>query len=75
MCGSYIYNHYIDCKDAHYYLSSDKINDILCLPPAREGHLPVLACQDNSLRILKVVKQVCSVALVIDLMLGFRADV
>lgn len=53
VCGSYIFNHYIDCKDSNYYLSSDRINDILCLPPTEGGHLPVLACQDNSLRILK----------------------
>ena len=55
VCGSYIYNHYIDCKDANYYLSSDKINDVLCLPPDPSGPLcPVLACQDNTLRVLKV---------------------
>jgi len=30
VCGTYIYNHYVDCKDTNYYLSSDKINDVLC---------------------------------------------
>lgn len=55
VCGSYIYNHYVDCKDTNYYLSSDKINDVLCLPPTPNGPLcPVLACQDNTLRVLKV---------------------
>jgi hypothetical protein len=54
VCGRYIYSHYVDCADAHYYLSSDRINDILCLPPRADEYLPVLACQDNSLRILKV---------------------
>ncbi len=55
MCGSYIYNHYVDCKDAHYYLSSDKINDILCLPPdAGKVLSPILACQDCTLRVLRV---------------------
>ena len=54
MCGTYIYNHYIDCKDTNYYLSSDQINDVLCLPPVEGDFLhPVIACQDNSLRILK----------------------
>lgn len=67
VCGSYSYNHYVDCKDTNYYLSSDKINDVLCLPPApppappTAANLgndvtlsPVLACQDNTLRVLKV---------------------
>ncbi len=58
VCGSYSYNHYVDCKDTNYYISSDKINDVLCLPPppaAADVPLsPVLACQDNTLRVLKV---------------------
>ncbi|KAK2563629.1 Bardet-Biedl syndrome 7 protein [Acropora cervicornis] len=32
LCGSYIYNHYHDCKDENYYLSADRITDVLCLP-------------------------------------------
>lgn len=56
VCGPYVYNHYIDCKDADYYLCSDHINDVLCLPPtSSSGELsPILACQDCSLRLLKV---------------------
>lgn len=59
VCGSYSYNHYVDCKDANFYLSSDKINDVLCLPLASAPDpdvplSPVLACQDNTLRVLKV---------------------
>jgi len=55
VCGSYIYNHYVDCKDTNYYLCSDKINDLLCLPPAKDKELfPILACQDCTLRVLKV---------------------
>ena len=55
VCGSYIYNHYVDCRDTNYYLSSDKINDSLCLPPDPAKQLsPVLACQDCSLRVLRV---------------------
>jgi len=70
VCGSYIYNHYVDCKDTNYYLSSDKINDLLCLPPAKDKEakdkeakdkeakdkelFPILACQDCTLRVLKV---------------------
>ncbi|PIK61079.1 putative Bardet-Biedl syndrome 7 protein [Apostichopus japonicus] len=51
--GNYIFNHYIDCKDEDYYLCSDRINDILCLPMDRIQEVtPVLACQDRVLRVL-----------------------
>ncbi|KAL4641776.1 Bardet-Biedl syndrome 7 protein [Arapaima gigas] len=54
VCASYIYNHYCDCKDQDYYLSGDKINDIVCLPAETLGRIvPVLACQDRVLRVLK----------------------
>ncbi|XP_066505486.1 Bardet-Biedl syndrome 7 protein isoform X2 [Hoplias malabaricus] len=54
VCASYIYNHYCDCKDQDYYLSGDKINDIVCLPVETVGRtVPVLACQDRVLRILQ----------------------
>ncbi|XP_071787420.1 BBSome complex member BBS7-like [Asterias amurensis] len=51
--GNYIFNHYIDCKDENYYLCSDRINDIICLPLNRVKEVtPVLACQDRVLRVL-----------------------
>ncbi|XP_071846430.1 BBSome complex member BBS7-like isoform X1 [Apostichopus japonicus] len=51
--GNYIFNHYIDCKDEDYYLCSDRINDVLCLPMDRIQEVtPVLACQDRVLRVL-----------------------
>jgi Bardet-Biedl syndrome 7 protein len=54
VCGPYVYNHYTDCKDTDYYLCSDHINDVLCLPPSASDQLsPILACQDCSLRLLK----------------------
>ncbi|NXW31013.1 BBS7 protein, partial [Phaetusa simplex] len=54
LCASYIYNHYCDCKDQHYYLSGDKINDVLCLPVDKVNCItPVLACQDRVLRVLQ----------------------
>ncbi|XP_072112203.1 Bardet-Biedl syndrome 7 protein isoform X1 [Mobula birostris] len=54
LCASYIYNHYCDCKDQDYYLSSDKINDIICLPVEKVDNItPILACQDRVLRVLK----------------------
>lgn len=53
--GSYVYNHYIDCKDTDYFLSSDTINSVLSLPIERTSHnvMPVIACQDSALRVLK----------------------
>lgn len=57
VCASYIYNHYCDCKDQDYYLSGDKINDVLCLPVETVGRIvPILACQDRVLRVLQVVR-------------------
>ncbi|XP_044875338.1 Bardet-Biedl syndrome 7 protein isoform X1 [Mauremys mutica] len=54
LCASYIYNHYCDCKDQHYYLSGDKINDVLCLPVEKLSCIrPILACQDRVLRVLQ----------------------
>ncbi|XP_006007349.1 Bardet-Biedl syndrome 7 protein [Latimeria chalumnae] len=54
LCASYIYNHYCDCKDQDYYLSSDKINDLICLPMDKLDQIrPVLACQDRVLRVLQ----------------------
>lgn len=60
LCASYIYNHYCDCKDQHYYLSGDKINDVLCLPVDKVNSItPVLACQDRVLRVLQVKILTC----------------
>lgn len=56
LSASYIYNHYCDCKDQNYYLSGDKINDVICLPVERLSRVtPVLACQDRVLRVLQVM--------------------
>ncbi|XP_051915384.1 Bardet-Biedl syndrome 7 protein isoform X1 [Hippocampus zosterae] len=54
VCASYIYNHYCDCKDQDYFLSGDKINDIVCLSSENLSRpVPVLACQDRVLRVLQ----------------------
>ncbi|XP_068440993.1 Bardet-Biedl syndrome 7 protein isoform X2 [Clinocottus analis] len=54
VCASYIFNHYSDCKDQHYYLSGDKVNDITCLSSENLTlPVPVLACQDRVLRVLQ----------------------
>ncbi len=55
ICGNYIFNQYQDCKDLHYFLCADKINDVLCLPSNRiQKIVPICACQDRVLRVLDV---------------------
>lgn len=54
-CGKYVYNHYKDCDDLHYYVAPDLINDITVLPSGGviDDAMPILACQDRVLRALK----------------------
>lgn len=54
-CGKYVYNHYQDCADLHYYIAPDLINDIAVLPPGGviDDAMPILACQDRVLRALQ----------------------
>ena len=54
VCGSYVFNHYNDCRDANYLLASDRINDVLALPIEKTKVMtPVLACADRSLRVVR----------------------
>ncbi|EDV24847.1 uncharacterized protein TRIADDRAFT_25051 [Trichoplax adhaerens] len=54
LCGNYIYNHYRDCKDFNYYLSTDRINDTICVPSEQiDDVIPILACQDRVLRVIR----------------------
>ncbi|XP_042902114.1 BBSome complex member BBS7 isoform X2 [Parasteatoda tepidariorum] len=54
VCGNFIYNHYYECQDQSYYLSVDNINDMICLDMDKVGTIvPILACQDRVLRVLK----------------------
>ena len=54
--GNFVYNHYHDCKDANYFLSADKICDVICLPTEKCPEItPILACQDRVLRVLQVL--------------------
>ena len=32
VAGDHVYNHYVDCRDANYFLSEDSIYDVLALP-------------------------------------------
>lgn len=49
-----MYNLFKNSKETAYYLSPDKINDLLLLPPESEDSkiTPVLACNDRVLRVL-----------------------
>ncbi|XP_055938767.1 Bardet-Biedl syndrome 7 protein homolog isoform X3 [Argiope bruennichi] len=54
VCGNFMYNHYYECQDQNYYLSVDSINDMICLDMDKVGTIvPILACQDRILRVLK----------------------
>ncbi|XP_063692711.1 Bardet-Biedl syndrome 7 protein homolog [Bolinopsis microptera] len=50
--GQYIYNMYTNCQDTHFYLSCDKINDMIGIPGTGKDIFPVLGCQDRVLRVL-----------------------
>lgn len=54
VCGDYVYNHYHDCQDVNYFLAADKINDLIALPAEKMKTLvPVLACEDRLLRVMR----------------------
>jgi hypothetical protein len=57
--GSYVYNLYKDSKEIAYYLCSDKINDLQILPTDinNDKIVPVIACNDRTLRVLDVNKR------------------
>jgi Bardet-Biedl syndrome 7 protein len=54
--GNYIFHTYRDSVENSYYLSQDKISDIITLPINEvEGKLtPILACKNRSLRMIEV---------------------
>ncbi|GFG34141.1 hypothetical protein Cfor_08141 [Coptotermes formosanus] len=53
VCGKHAYNQYHDCKDTNSYLSGDQINDVISLCAEKTNRLiPVLACEDRTLRVL-----------------------
>jgi len=55
--GEYMFNYYIDTKDAGYFMSRDRINDMLVQPIINAvDHNTILACQDRYVRVLNVNK-------------------
>ncbi|XP_076069179.1 BBSome complex member BBS7-like isoform X2 [Oratosquilla oratoria] len=64
VCGDYVYNHYHDCQDANHFLAADQINDVITLPAEKTKILvPVLACEDRLLRVMKDSEVLYSVEL------------
>ncbi|XP_042226350.1 Bardet-Biedl syndrome 7 protein homolog isoform X2 [Homarus americanus] len=64
VCGDYVYNHYHDCQDSNYYLAADMINDVITLPVEKMKYLvPVLACEDRLLRVMRDSEVLYSVEL------------
>nr|XP_045592027.1 Bardet-Biedl syndrome 7 protein homolog isoform X1 [Procambarus clarkii]XP_045592028.1 Bardet-Biedl syndrome 7 protein homolog isoform X1 [Procambarus clarkii] len=64
VCGDYVYNHYHDCQDSNYFLAADKINDVITLPVEKMKCLiPILACEDRLLRVMRDSEVLYSVEL------------
>eukprot|EP00277_Geminigera_cryophila_P048116 CAMPEP_0173088656 /NCGR_PEP_ID=MMETSP1102-20130122/25151_1 /TAXON_ID=49646 /ORGANISM="Geminigera sp., Strain Caron Lab Isolate" /LENGTH=812 /DNA_ID=CAMNT_0013971775 /DNA_START=73 /DNA_END=2511 /DNA_ORIENTATION=+ len=55
--GEYMFNYYIDTKDAGYFMSRDRVNDLLMQPIINAvDQNAILACQDRYVRVLNVNK-------------------
>eukprot|EP00050_Salpingoeca_kvevrii_P000694 m.154063 g.154063 ORF g.154063 m.154063 type:complete len:700 (-) comp10185_c0_seq1:1038-3137(-) len=51
LAGDFVYSHYVDCKDVHYFMAGDLVHDMIGI--SIEGTvLPLLACADRALRLL-----------------------
>ena len=52
--GEFMYNTFINCKDTYFFMSSDRINDIVCdrLSGGRSIDA-ALACQDRMIRVVQ----------------------
>ena len=44
VAGDHVYNHYIDCRDANYFLSEDSIYDVLALPGEKVNIVHKIGC-------------------------------
>lgn len=52
--GEYVSNMYVNCKDAHFFMSNDKINDLAVSSVIIPDELnPILACQDRFVRVVQ----------------------
>ena len=52
--GEFMYNQFINCKDTYFYISNDRINDLVCDHIVRATNKPecILACQDRMVRVV-----------------------
>ena len=51
VAGDHVYNHYIDCRDANYFLSEDSIYDVLALPGEKVNIVRNIGCISHPLYI------------------------
>ena len=53
--GEFMYNEFVNCKDTYFYISNDRINDLVCEHVTRISNKPeaVLACQDRMVRVIR----------------------
>jgi len=54
VAGEYVVNQYADCKDAHFFMSNDRVNDVALAPvilPSEQN--PILACKDRFVRVVQ----------------------
>ena len=51
--GEYIYTQFVQCKDTHFFMASDRINDLTCEHVTGQARAEaVLACQDRMVRVI-----------------------
>ncbi|KOO21327.1 bardet-biedl syndrome 7 [Chrysochromulina tobinii] len=52
--GEFMYNTFINCKDTYFFMSSDRINDIMCDHVSGGRSIDAaLACQDRMIRVVQ----------------------
>ena len=53
--GEFMYNQFVNCKDTYFFISNDRINDLVCEHVTRQTNQPeaVLACQDRMVRVIR----------------------
>uniref|UniRef100_A0AC34GRH9 Uncharacterized protein n=1 Tax=Panagrolaimus sp. ES5 TaxID=591445 RepID=A0AC34GRH9_9BILA len=68
LCGRSVFYHFHDCIERSCYISSERINSILCLPVTEGGWVgrgitPVIACDDKTIKVLENGKLIYEVYL------------
>ena len=55
VAGDHVYNHYIDCRDANYFLSEDSIYDVLALPGEKVTNVNITICNFHTADFLNMI--------------------